>query len=188
MTGPSSTGENGPSHNLNLNLNQRDGSPSSLETVQASGISSAYISTNDPQSQSSQASQPQQSFTSHPYSPPSNNSNPLPYSTSDAATTPSTTQATTTTTTTHRPGHRKRSSSIITVEKIETSHEEMLDQAAGFNANADWVNYKGAWVIHIVLILLAKILLDVVPGMEQDISWTIVNLGYIGVSQSRANQ
>lgn len=170
MTGPST--ENGSSHNLNLN--QRDGSPSSLETVQASGISSAYISTNDPQSQ---ISQPQQSFTSHTYSPPSNNSNPLP---SDA--TPSTTS-----TTTHRPGHRKRSSSIITVEKIETSHEEMLDQAAGFNANADWVNYKGAWVIHIVLILLGKILLDVVPGMEQDISWTIVNLGYIGVSQRRVN-
>lgn len=172
VTGPST--ENGSSHNLNLN--QRDGSPSSLETVQASGISSAYISTNDPQSQ---ISQPQQSFTSHTYSPPSNNSNPLP---SDA------TPSTTSTTTTHRPGHRKRSSSIITVEKIETSHEEMLDQAAGFNANADWVNYKGAWVIHIVLILLGKILLDVVPGMEQDISWTIVNLGYIGVSQNRVYQ
>jgi hypothetical protein len=42
-----------------------------------------------------------------------------------------------------RAGHRKRSSSLVIVEKIETSHEEMLDQSAGFNANADWVNYKG---------------------------------------------
>lgn len=42
-----------------------------------------------------------------------------------------------------RAGHRKRSSSLVTVEKIETSHEELLDQSAGFNANADWVNYKG---------------------------------------------
>ena len=39
----------------------------------------------------------------------------------------------------------------------------------------------GAWVIHVVLILLGKILVDVVPGMEQDTSWTIVNLGYIAV-------
>lgn len=44
-----------------------------------------------------------------------------------------------------RAGHRKRSSSLVTVEKIETSHEELLDQSAGFNANADWVNYKGEW-------------------------------------------
>lgn len=42
-----------------------------------------------------------------------------------------------------RAGHRKRSSSLVTVEKIEQSHEELLDQSAGFNANADWVNYKG---------------------------------------------
>lgn len=104
-----------------------------------------------------------------------------------------------------RAGHRKRSSSLVTVEKIEQSHEELLDQSAGFNANADWVNYKGgwgrtaredaeeerrkadlafpsgAWVIHVVLILLGKILVDVIPGMEQDTSWTIVNLGYMAV-------
>ncbi|UZJ55096.1 hypothetical protein CBS101457_004416 [Exobasidium rhododendri] len=81
-----------------------------------------------------------------------------------------------------RAGHRKRSSSIVVVEKIEQSHEELLDQSAGFNANADWVNYKGAWVIHVVLIMLGKILVDVVPGMEQDTSWTIVNVGYIAIS------
>jgi hypothetical protein len=46
-------------------------------------------------------------------------------------------------TTKERAGHRKRSSSLVTVEKIEQSHEELLDQSAGFNANADWVNYKG---------------------------------------------
>lgn len=40
-------------------------------------------------------------------------------------------------------GHRKRSSSIVHVEKIEQSHEELLDQSAGFNYNAEWVNYKG---------------------------------------------
>lgn len=38
---------------------------------------------------------------------------------------------------------RKRSSSLVTVERVEQSHEEMLDQSAGFNANAEWVNYKG---------------------------------------------
>lgn len=148
----------------------RDGSPSSLETVQPTTFNSAGSNlSNNPSSPKPIVN----GFASSTYSPPSSNSQPLPSSSSspDGNSAP-----------VYRPGHRKRSSSIITVEKIETSHEEMLDQAAGFNANADWVNYKGAWVIHIVLILLGKILLDVVPGMEQDISWSVVNLGYIGVS------
>lgn len=42
-----------------------------------------------------------------------------------------------------RPTHRRRASSIVLVQKIEQSQEELLDQSAGFNANADWVNYKG---------------------------------------------
>jgi len=79
-----------------------------------------------------------------------------------------------------RPGqNRERASSLLTVEHIKDSHDAMLDQNAGFNANADWVNHKGAWVVHIVLILTGKILVDVVPGITQDVSWTIVNLGYM---------
>ena len=82
-----------------------------------------------------------------------------------------------------RPGHtRTRSGSLVSVQRVEETPEEMLDQSAGFNANADWVNYKGAWVIHVVLILLAKILLDVIPSMQQDTSWTLVNLGYMALS------
>ncbi|KAI3487235.1 hypothetical protein L1887_48819 [Cichorium endivia] len=82
-----------------------------------------------------------------------------------------------------RPPHgRARSSSLVSVTRVEETHEEMIDQSTGFNANADWVNYKGAWVIHVVLILLAKILLDVIPAMQQDTSWTLVNLGYMALS------
>lgn len=44
-----------------------------------------------------------------------------------------------------RPTHRRRASSIVLVQKIEQSQEELLDQSAGFNANADWVNYKGEY-------------------------------------------
>ncbi|CAO1624252.1 unnamed protein product [Parajaminaea phylloscopi] len=82
----------------------------------------------------------------------------------------------------NRPTHRRRASSIVVVKKIEQSQEEILDQSAGFNPNADWVNYKGAWVIHVVLVLFGKILLDVIPGIPQDINWTIVNLGYDALS------
>ncbi|CAD6929216.1 unnamed protein product [Tilletia controversa] len=74
-----------------------------------------------------------------------------------------------------RPGqNRGRSSSLLKLEHIQDSHDVMLDQNAGFNANADWVNHKGAWVVHIVLILAGKILLDVVLGITQDVSWTLV--------------
>lgn len=41
---------------------------------------------------------------------------------------------------------------------------------------------KGAWVIHVVLILVGKIIVDTIPGMTQNISWTMVNLIYLAVS------
>jgi hypothetical protein len=40
----------------------------------------------------------------------------------------------------------------------------------------------GAWLIHVVLILVGIVLLDIIPGMTQDLAWTIVNLGYLTVS------
>ena len=46
---------------------------------------------------------------------------------------------------------------------------------------ADHSSHAGAWLIHPVLILLAKVLIDAIPGMTQDVSWTIVNLGYMAV-------
>lgn len=39
----------------------------------------------------------------------------------------------------------------------------------------------GAWLIHIVLILIGKIIVDNIPGMSQQISWTVVNLLYQAV-------
>ena len=39
----------------------------------------------------------------------------------------------------------------------------------------------GAWLIHVVLIASAILLLETIPGMSQDLTWTIVNLGYLSV-------
>lgn len=41
----------------------------------------------------------------------------------------------------------------------------------------------GAWLIHPVLICCGKLLIDAIPGMTQDVSWTIVNLSYITVGR-----
>lgn len=41
----------------------------------------------------------------------------------------------------------------------------------------------GAWLIHIVLILVGKVIIDTVPGMSQQVSWTLVNLFYLAVSR-----
>jgi hypothetical protein len=40
----------------------------------------------------------------------------------------------------------------------------------------------GAWLIHPVIILLGKVLVDAIPNMTASYSWTIVNLGYVMVS------
>lgn len=37
----------------------------------------------------------------------------------------------------------------------------------------------GAWGIHIVLIIALKILYDVIPGVSQETSWTLVNISYM---------
>ncbi|ORY75709.1 putative response to unfolded-protein [Leucosporidium creatinivorum] len=77
---------------------------------------------------------------------------------------------------------RARSSSIVSVQEIPENYDDQLDQGALTNVNATWVNYKGAWLIHVVLILSGIVLLDIIPGMTQDLAWTIVNLGYLTIS------
>ncbi|BGP44832.1 sphingolipid homeostasis protein orm1 [Rhodotorula kratochvilovae] len=107
---------------------------------------------------------------------------------------------------------RARSSSIVSVQEVADTYDDQLDQAALNNVNAEWVNYKGksqlpsrsphprwspvervivlvhvldlarAWLIHVVLIGIAILLLETIPGMSQDLTWTIVNLGYLFVT------
>ncbi|KAK6441960.1 sphingolipid homeostasis protein orm1 [Oleoguttula sp. CCFEE 5521] len=73
---------------------------------------------------------------------------------------------------------RRRSSSLMYQEPPE-SLEHQSDQKINPNLNAQWVNAKGAWVIHIVLILLLKIIYDIVPSMSQETSWTLTNISYM---------
>jgi hypothetical protein len=77
-------------------------------------------------------------------------------------------------------GRRRRSSSILQVyhEPPETI-EQINDQAALPNLNANWTNAKGAWTIHIVLIACLKIFFDVIPGVSQETSWTLTNITYM---------
>jgi hypothetical protein len=102
-----------------------------------------------------------------------------------------------------KEARRRRSSSLVYKEPPE-SLEQLSDQSALPNLNAEWVNAKGehssnteaiehawnkgwpispgAWAIHIVLIFLGKILFDIMPGMSQETSWTLVNLSYMAGS------
>ncbi|OJZ92212.1 hypothetical protein ASPFODRAFT_55831 [Aspergillus luchuensis CBS 106.47] len=77
-----------------------------------------------------------------------------------------------------KAGRRRRSSSIIYQEPPE-SIEHTSDQAALPNLNANWVNAKGAWTIHFVLIIALKILFDIIPGVSQETSWTLTNISYM---------
>lgn len=100
---------------------------------------------------------------------------------------------------------RGRSGSIVKVEQVgDLSTEEALDRSAYVNINADWVNakgvyspfssypcsnshscpFQGAWLIHVVLIICGKIIIDTVPGMTPQISWTLVNIFYLAVGFS----
>jgi len=69
-----------------------------------------------------------------------------------------------------------RSRSFITTEKPTTYDE---DQFALPNLNSNWVYYKGAWLVHIILLICVKILLSSVPGVSSEASWTLTNLSYM---------
>ncbi|KAI0310420.1 putative ORM1-unfolded protein response protein [Amylostereum chailletii] len=84
--------------------------------------------------------------------------------------------------TVHTGPNRRRSSSILKVEQVDSSNVDVLDQGAYSNFNAEWVNRKGAWAIHIVLILAGKVVIDTIPDISQNISWTTVNLSYLALS------
>lgn len=60
-------------------------------------------------------------------------------------------------------------------------HGEKL--AAGEEELTRLLLSAGAWLIHVVLILSGIVLLDIIPGMTQDLAWTIVNLSYLTVSR-----
>ncbi|KAF5101585.1 hypothetical protein D0Z03_000570 [Geotrichum reessii] len=74
--------------------------------------------------------------------------------------------------------HRRRSSSLIAHLEPETI-EEQSDQASLPNLNATWVNSKGAWIIHIVIIALLKVCYNLFPGLSQELSWTLTNVTYV---------
>jgi ORMDL family len=38
---------------------------------------------------------------------------------------------------------------------------------------------SGAWTIHFVLIVALKILFDIIPGVTQEVSWTLTNISYM---------
>ena len=77
------------------------------------------------------------------------------------------------------------------VKHVRETPDEVVDQSVAPNVNAEWVNMKGmyqvtdmagAWVIHVVLITLAKLIINEVPGISDAVKWSIVNLGYMLVS------
>ncbi|KAH8930422.1 Orm1 type endoplasmic reticulum protein [Atractiella rhizophila] len=74
--------------------------------------------------------------------------------------------------------NRGRSSSLLSVKEIQDNDDGFVDEGAMSNYNADWVNYKGAWILHLLLLALAKLILDSLPFLSQNLSWTILNIGY----------
>ncbi|WFC96920.1 hypothetical protein MBRA1_003586 [Malassezia brasiliensis] len=78
-----------------------------------------------------------------------------------------------------RGHHRRRSSSFVVVKHVRDTPEQLVDQNIAPNANAEWVNMKGAWVIHVVLIVIAKLLVNELPGISNSVKWTMVNVGYM---------
>lgn len=73
---------------------------------------------------------------------------------------------------------RRRSSSILQHLQRE-SITDQNDQVSGTNLNAEWVNHKGAWIIHIVIIMALFMLYDGLPWVSAELTWTLTNVTYV---------
>ena len=81
----------------------------------------------------------------------------------------------------HQPAHsitrQRRSSSLIQHLEPDTL-DTKIDQALNPNVNANWVHQKGAWVIHVVIIILVKMIFNFISVLNNDWKWTLTNLTY----------
>ncbi|KAM0749478.1 putative response to unfolded-protein [Meredithblackwellia eburnea MCA 4105] len=77
---------------------------------------------------------------------------------------------------------RPRSSSVLSITEVKLNYDDTADSGALYNPNADWVHFKGATLVHVLLLVLGKILFDILPGMSQDLSWTLLNLSYLAIT------
>ncbi|KAF8592663.1 Orm1 type endoplasmic reticulum protein [Ramaria rubella] len=79
--------------------------------------------------------------------------------------------------------NRERSGSIVVLEEVgNNSLEESQDQGAFPDHNSEWVNRKGAWLMHPLLILIGKFSIGLIPGVDSETSWTITNITYMVLS------
>ncbi|CAN3375398.1 hypothetical protein DIURU_002405 [Diutina rugosa] len=84
---------------------------------------------------------------------------------------------TTSTHSTSSATRQRRSSSII--QHLEPdSHETKIDQQLNPNLNANWVNFKGAWIVHFVIIVFVKVFFNFLTVLDDDWKWTLTNLTY----------
>jgi len=67
---------------------------------------------------------------------------------------------------------------VLGESEKERNYDRGLDQSSLLNLNAGWVNYKGAWVTTITVILALKTLFSIIPGISRETSWTLTNLSF----------
>ncbi|PVH21607.1 serine hydroxymethyltransferase, cytosolic [Candidozyma haemuli] len=80
-----------------------------------------------------------------------------------------------------REGSGLRVTNPVTVSKPTIEPDTLdtkIDQSLNPNLNADWVHYKGAWIIHIVLIIFVKLFYDFITVLDNDWKWALTNVTY----------
>ncbi|KAF0267279.1 hypothetical protein FOG51_02164 [Hanseniaspora uvarum] len=77
---------------------------------------------------------------------------------------------------------RRRSSSIISHVEPETIEDE-TDQQLSLNANVLWIDQRGAWLVHFLIILILKVIISLLLKSNNykhitEMSWTLTNALY----------
>lgn len=78
----------------------------------------------------------------------------------------------------------RTSMQIGSTPKVSNGHETSVSPVVGdgrlpFESSKLTCSSPGAWTIHLVLIVCLKIVYDIIPGVSQEMSWTLTNITYM---------
>jgi hypothetical protein len=71
---------------------------------------------------------------------------------------------------------------MIATEIISKTAKPLSPHPTQLNPNSNWVNFRGAWVTNMVLLVFLRMFFTIIPGISTEIAWTLTNVLFLFVS------
>ncbi|KAI3661024.1 hypothetical protein MP638_004059 [Amoeboaphelidium occidentale] len=68
---------------------------------------------------------------------------------------------------------------MIATEIISKTAKPLSPHPTQLNPNSNWVNFRGAWVTNMVLLVFLRMFFTIIPGISTEIAWTLTNVLFL---------